>query len=174
MHPELQPIAADLGAPTPDNLLLRLRFGLACVAEVVDNLESEEALAAYRRAALCAAMAGDSAPALGQPALAARHSASGLAQSSPALEELAALAARMEALAASHPGSRSLDGSKHAAVSATYALAKALNGHALDAAAYVAYSKIYGYGGYAVSDPDMFAQEHRRQVEVWRRVKAAA
>mgnify|MGYP007093076054 CR=1 FL=1 len=35
---------------------------------------------------------------------------------------------------------------------------------ALDAADYAAYSTVYGYGGYAVNDPDAFAPEHGWQV----------
>mgnify|MGYP000290624806 CR=1 FL=1 len=37
-------------------------------------------------------------------------------------------------------------------------------GKALDAADYAAYSTVYGYGGYAVNDPDAFAPEHGWQV----------
>ena len=49
-------------------------------------------------------------------------------------------------------------------MSATYALSKAAEGDALQAAAYAAYSSIYGYGGYAVNDPDFFAEVHQRQL----------
>ena len=64
-----------------------------------------------------------------------------------------------------HRGSPSIDGSQHSAVSATYAVAKALAGKALDAADYAAYSTVYGYGGYAVNDPESFASEHAWQVD---------
>lgn len=63
-----------------------------------------------------------------------------------------------------HRGSASIDGTQHSAVSATYAVAKALAGKALEAAEYAAYSTVYGYGVYAVNDPDSFAPEYGWQV----------
>jgi len=77
-----------------------------------------------------------------------------------------ALGLQILQIANQHPGSRSLDGSQHAAVSATYALANAINGRALEAASYAAYSKVYGYGGYAVNDPDAFSEEYAAQVQI--------
>ena len=67
-------------------------------------------------------------------------------------------------LANHHRGSQSIDGTGHSAVSATYAVAAALAGKVQDAAEYAAYSLVYGYGGYAVSDPDAFAPEYAWQV----------
>ena len=46
----------------------------------------------------------------------------------------------------------------------TYALAKAVSQQPVDAAAYAAYSLVYGYGGYAVNDPSAFAEVHQRQI----------
>ncbi len=66
-----------------------------------------------------------------------------------------------------HGGSRSIDGTGHSAVSATYAVAAALAGKALDAAEYAAYSTVYGYGGYAVNDPDSFTPEYSWQVNAF-------
>lgn len=77
---------------------------------------------------------------------------------------LAQAAAEGATVANRHRGSPSIDGSQHSAVSATYAVAKALAGKALEAADYAAYSTVYGYGGYAVNDPDSFASEHAWQV----------
>ena len=85
---------------------------------------------------------------------------------SDAQAELQALASKMSIHASQHPGSKSLDGTRHAAVSATYALAKALSGQPVEAAAYAAYSTVYGYGGYAVSDSDSFAEVHTKQLEL--------
>lgn len=69
-------------------------------------------------------------------------------------------------LANHHPGSTSIDGCGHAAVSATYAVACALAGKALQAAEYAAYAAVYGRGGYgAVSDPESFEPEFAWQVE---------
>lgn len=77
------------------------------------------------------------------------------------LLRLQAASERAAALANQLPGSRSLDGVGHAAVSATYAVAQALAGKALVAADYAAYATVYGEGGYgAVADPQSFEPEH--------------
>ncbi|MDZ5458090.1 hypothetical protein [Azohydromonas lata] len=147
MHPDLEKIASELDS-SDSGQALALRFGLACVEEVAGNLESDEAIAVLERFRACLASFGPESPA-----------------------ELQALSASITKLAASHPGSSSLDGSRHAAVSATYALAKAVNGQSIEAAAYAAYSSVYGYGGYAVSDPDAFSEVHRRQLDRLRALK---
>lgn len=150
MHPELRKIAAELeSVGNPQSL--GLRFGLACVEEVAANLESDEVIAVLERFRACLAGSGP-------------HPQT----------ELEDLAATMAALAASHPGSRSIDGTRHAAVSATYALAKAVSGQAIEAAAYAAYSCVYGYGGYAVSDPEAFSEVHARQMDRLRALKHQA
>ena len=61
-----------------------------------------------------------------------------------------------------------IDGTAHAAVSATYAVVNALAGRALDAASYAAYATVYAYGGYAVNDPQSFEAEFAWQVERFR------
>ena len=71
----------------------------------------------------------------------------------------------LAALASGHRGSNSIDGTAHAAVSATYAAAKATAGRALDAASYAAYASVYAYSGHAVNDPSAFADEFRWQAE---------
>lgn len=76
------------------------------------------------------------------------------------------LQATIFSIANKHQGSKSLDGTKHSAVSATYALANAINGNAVAAAEYAAYSKTYGYGGYAVSDLDSYQEEYSAQVAI--------
>jgi len=98
----------------------------------------------------------------------ARHEDGG---ASPAeLEAAAAAAAR---LANQHPGSRSLDGVGHAAVSASYAVAHALAGRALRAADYAAYASVYGEGGYgAVQQRESFQPEFDWQVQALRRFAA--
>jgi hypothetical protein len=73
-------------------------------------------------------------------------------------------------IANKHPGSKSLDGTKHSAVSATYALANAINGNPVAAAEYAAYSKTYGYGGYAVSDLESYQEEYAEQVKTLKRL----
>lgn len=147
MHPELEKISAELELSSVDEALA-LRFGLACVEDVACNLESDEVIEVLERFRDCLTRCD--------------------AQSRSQLQYLAA---RVAVLAASHPGSKSLDGTRHAAVSATYALAKALSGQAVEAAAYAAYSCVYGYGGYAVADPESFAEVHRRQLDRLRTLK---
>ena len=78
------------------------------------------------------------------------------------------LQATIFSIANKHQGSKSLDGTKHSAVSATYALANAINGNAVAAAEYAAYSKTYGYGGYAVSDLDSYQEEYSAQVAIFK------
>ena len=54
----------------------------------------------------------------------------------------------------------------HAAVSATYAVARAVAGKALQAVDYAAYAAVYGQGGYgAVADRESFEPEHAWQVD---------
>ena len=141
MHPDLEKIALALKTAGNDPTLA-WRFGLACVEDVADNLESEEVMAVLERFRLCVAQ--------------------GAADSQSELQGLSAL---MAALASGHPGSKSLDGTRHAAVSASYALAKAVSGRPLEAAAYAAYSRVYAYGGYAVTDPECFSEVHRSQLD---------
>ena len=82
--------------------------------------------------------------------------------------------AEIPRIANSHCGSGSIDGSAHAAVSATYAVAKALQGRALDAAAYTAYATVYAYSDYAVNDPASFDDEFTWQVEKFRELAASS
>lgn len=83
-------------------------------------------------------------------------------------------AAEAMALANRHQGSRSLDGVGHAAVSASYAVANALAGRAVQAADYAAYAAVYGAGGYgAVCDPESFAAERDWQRTTLERVANA-
>lgn len=87
-----------------------------------------------------------------------------------ALDQAAAEAAT---LANRHRGSRSLDGVGHAAVSASYAVANALAGRAVQAADYAAYAAVYGDGGYgAVSDPESFVAERDWQLATLKRLAA--
>ena len=88
-----------------------------------------------------------------------------------ALDQAAAEAA---ALANQHQGSRSLDGVGHAAVSASYAVANALAGRAVQAADYAAYAAVYGNGGYgAVCDPESFVVEREWQIATLERLASA-
>ena len=78
-------------------------------------------------------------------------------------------------LANSHQGSRSVDGCGHAAVSATYAVAKAVEGKALEAASYAEYAAVYAQGGYAaVGDRESFAPEFAWQLSTLESLAARA
>jgi hypothetical protein len=148
MNHELSRLAAAIHINEPRHEALRLAFGLACASRVQHLLEDPKAIDYL--ATLQAFVDG-------------KLDRSTLAQ---ATQEIAALAN-------SHRGSNSIDGSAHAAVSATYAVANALAGRALEAAGYAAYAAIYGYGGYAVTDPSAFEGEFAWQVEKFKELAAA-
>jgi hypothetical protein len=138
MHPILAEIQAELKGETPQ---LIYSFALVCVEDIAGSLEDEAAIKAFKQ--------------FKQLVTVFNHELIG---------QLKELADELRKIAQSHPGSKSIDGTRHAAVSATYALSKAAEGDAAQAAAYAAYSSIYGYGGYAVNDPDSFSEVHRRQL----------
>jgi hypothetical protein len=147
MNNPVRQLGAELQLDAPGNEGLALAFGQACVGPVAHLLEIPETLDLYRELA---------------DAVLARKP----------LATLADAAARAAALARSHRGSASLDGSGHSAVSATHALARALHGDAMGAAEYAAYAKVYAYGRYAVDDPEMFAVEFNWQLDTLRRLHA--
>jgi hypothetical protein len=141
MNQALERLAAELDLSAPAQERLRLAFARECVLRVAHYLEDAEMV--------------DCLAGLG------RFLDGGLRR-----DELDALAARAAEVANHHPGSRSLDGSGHAAVSASYAVANALAGKALQAADYAAYAAVYGGGGYgAVADRASFEPEFAWQVD---------
>jgi hypothetical protein len=140
MNHDLSHLASQCGLSEPQKEPLRLAFGLACALRVRHLLEDEGAL---RCLSVLEAFVGGT---LDRPELEA------------AKQEIAGIANR-------HRGSASIDGTAHAAVSATYAVANALAGRALDAAGYAAYAAVYAYGGYAVTDPTAFEGEFVWQVD---------
>ena len=119
----------------------RFEFCFACASRINHLLELDEALSAYQdfKSYLAGQVSQD---------------------------DFENLQATIFSIANKHQGSKSLDGTKHSAVSATYALANAINGNAVAAAEYAAYSKTYGYGGYAVSDLDSYQEEYSAQVAI--------
>jgi hypothetical protein len=129
-------------ADRPSAVPLRLAFGLACATRVRHLLEDPDAVQCLD--VLQEHVAGRCTP---ERFLQARD--------------------RAAAVARSHRGSSSIDGTAHAAVSATYSVANALAGRALDAANYAAYATVYAYGGYAISDPAAFAPEFAWQLAKW-------
>ena len=86
-----------------------------------------------------------------------------------------ALRDEAQRLANQHRGSASIDGCGHAAVSASYAVANAVCGKALQAASYAAYASVYASGGYAaVAQPDAFAAEFSWQLATLRSLRENA
>lgn len=143
MNHELSRLAAAINFDEPRHEAFRLAFGLACAQRVEHLLEAPEAIRCL--AVLQSFVEGSS----------------DRAALTQAAQEIAAVAN-------SHRGSNSIDGSAHAAVSATYALANALAGRAVEAAGYAAYASVYGYGGYAVNDPAAFTAEFDWQVQTFK------
>lgn len=140
MNEALDRLAREVGLDTPSGERLRLEFGHACVCRVEQFIEQPAVLECLR--GLGAYLRG-----------------------SMSRTELASLSMEAARLANQHQGSRSLDGSGHAAVSATYAVANAVAGKARQAAAYAAYAAVYGQGGYgAVIDRQSFEPEFAWQV----------
>lgn len=139
MNTALRTLAAQCLLASPAQERLALAFGRACVARAQHLFELPEAGALFRRLA--------DAVDTGAP-----------------LASLAGAAVEAAALARSHPGSTSIDGSGHSAVTATHALARALAGRPVDAAEYAAYALTYSYGRYAVNDPGAFTIEFEWQV----------
>jgi hypothetical protein len=131
---------AEAGQPAAEPL--RLAFGLACADRVRHLLEDPGAVRCLE--VLQEQVAGRCPP-----------------------QAFAQARDRVAAIARGHRGSNSIDGTSHAAVSATYSVANALAGRALDAANYAAYATVYAYGGYAISDPAAFAPEFEWQVAKW-------
>ena len=147
MNNELSRLAGEAGLDSPAMEHLRLAFGLACaerVRHLLEDAEAVECLAVFR-----SHVTGEGDAAAFDTARAA----------------IAEIANR-------HRGSNSIDGTKHAAVSATYALAKAMAGRALEAAGYAAYATVYAYGGYAVTDPAAFESEFAWQIEAFKALRA--
>ena len=143
MNAELRALVKELGLNNPEMEAIRYKFCLACASRIAHLLELNEAIAAYKD--FESYLNGE----LGRA-------------------DFEVLQKRILEIANKHPGSKSLDGTKHSAVSATYALANAINGNPVAAAEYAAYSKTYGYGGYAVSDLESYQEEYAEQVRVLR------
>jgi hypothetical protein len=147
MNEALARAAADVRLADAANEPLRYAFALACVERIAHLLEEPRAIAAVP--VLRGFVGGTTTP-----------------------DELQTTRDEVLRVANSHRGSPSLDGAAHAAVSATYALANALAGRALEAASYAAYASVYAYGGHAVSDPSAFEPEDAWQAGELKRLAA--
>ena len=140
MNEALERLAKHGALDEPANERMRLEFGYACALRVKHFIEE---------------------PAVAECLFGLGQFLSGSLDRS----HLEAMAAQASRLANQHQGSKSIDGAGHAAVSATYAVANALAGKALQAADYAAYAMVYGQGGYgAVADPGSFEPEFQWQV----------
>jgi len=135
MNHALDRLAKDIALADPGHERLRLEFGYACATRVKHLLEEPEVEQCLLGLGAYLAGTGDR-------------------------ESLMRFAAEAARLANHHQGSKSIDGCGHAAVSATYAVAKAVEGKALEAASYAAYAVVYAQGGSAaVADHESFEPE---------------
>ncbi len=137
--PALKRLALDVGLDGDTRFDLRIRFGITCIERVEHLLIDDSIIAAF---------------ALG------KKYAAGLCDRAT----LAVAADSAAATARSHAGSNSLDGSGNAAVSASYGVAAALAGRALEASEYAAYASVYSYSSHAVTDLDAYRDEHDWQL----------
>jgi len=141
MNSELRTLVDRVGLDTPEMERTRFEFCFACASRINHLLELDEALSAYQ-------------------------DFKSYLEGKLSQADFENLQKSIFSIANKHQGSKSLDGTKHSAVSATYALANAMNGNAVAAAEYAAYSKTYGYGGYAVSDLESYQEEYSAQVAI--------
>lgn len=140
MNDALERLAREVHLDDPTNARKRLEFGHACALRVKHLLED---------------------PAVAECLLTLGQFLDGTVDRS----RLEAAAQHAAVLANRHQGSKSIDGCGHAAVSGSYAVAKALAGNALQAADYAAYAVVYAQGGYgAVMDRSCFEAEFQWQV----------
>ena len=149
MNSELVRLATNLGLGAPESRDLALKFSLACAKRIEHLLEDSEVVQCLqvleRYVAGCAS-----------------H------------ESLLVAAQDAARLANQHRGSKSIDGCGHAAVSASYGVAKAVAGKAVDAAQYCAYAAVYASGGYAaVADRQAFEPEFAWQLQCLRSMAPA-
>jgi hypothetical protein len=140
MNTALEQLASEVGLLEPTNEALRLDFAYTCVNRVRHLLEEPEVITCL--------------DVLGQYV-------------EGCVDAVAFETAQSEAsrLANHHSGSKSIDGCGHSAVSASYAVANAINGKVIVAANYAAYAAVYASGGYAaVADREAFEPEEAWQV----------
>ena len=145
MNRELRTLVDRVGLNTPEMERTRFEFCFACASRINHLLELDEALSAYQ-------------------------DFKSYLEGQISQTDFENFQTSIFSIANKHQGSKSLDGTKHSAVSATYALANAINGNAVAAAEYAAYSKTYGYGGYAVSDLEDYQEEYTEQVKILKKL----
>ena len=135
MNVALEQLASTIRLGESRHERLRLAFAFSCTSRVRHLLEEPEV-------AKCLVVLGR------------------FLEGKASRQELDAARADAVRLAGSHPGSVSIDGCGHAAVSASYAVARALEAKALESASYAAYATVYAQGGAAaVADRAAFEPE---------------
>ena len=140
MNQLLEEFADKICLSSPENERLRLAFGYACAKRVEHLLEEPEVTE-------CLNLLGKYLDGSASKAM---------------LLQVQRVAVE---LANKHRGSKSIDGCGHAAVSASYAVANAVNGRALESASYAAYASVYAEGGYgAVTQHEAFDGEFSWQL----------
>jgi hypothetical protein len=135
MNEALENLASTLGLMEPGNESKRLEFGYICALRIRHLLEEPEVMECLR--------------VLGE-----------YVDGRIDREALGKSQKEADRLANHHRGSQSIDGCGRAAVSASYAVANAINGRVLQAASYSAYAMVYADGGYgAVAQREAFEPE---------------
>jgi hypothetical protein len=139
MNDVLESLAASIQLSALSNEKLRLTYGYICVKRVQHLLECQDVIRCFDIL---------------------RHYLQGRVDHA----SLVSAAEEAACLANQHEGSQSIDGCGHAAVSASYAVANALSGRALQAASYAAYATVYASGGYgAIVERESFRSEFEWQ-----------
>lgn len=136
--PELKQLAQKVGLDSEGQFKLRVSFGIACI-ERVEHLLTDSSVVETLS--------------IGNTFV--------LGECSDI--DLSVAAVKASALARSHPGSNSIDGTGSAAVSTSHGVAAALAGRALEAAEYAAYASVYSYASHAVTDLSAYSDEHAWQ-----------
>ena len=140
MNAALDRLASQIDLDSPANEKLRFAFAYECVRRIEHLLEEQEVIECLQALGMYVRGELDS------------HSFNESQH-------------KAERLANQHRGSKYIDGCGHAAVSASYAVANAINGKPLQTASYAAYAKVYADGGYAaVAEPEAFGPEFSWQV----------
>lgn len=145
MNAELLELAKTVQLNEPLNEKLRWAFVLACANSIRHLVEHPGALAAL-------------------------DTLQRYVDSDATEQDRVAAAESALQIATHHQGSTLIDGTAHAFVSATYAIANALACKAIETADYAAYATVYNYGAYALHDSSSFDEVHRWQVNELRKL----
>lgn len=140
MNRQLRSLVTSHNLDSEQFQMQRVEFGFACIKRIAHLLIDERLTAVLHNTRL--------------------YLSGSLAQAS--FDESVDLAQK---IAQSHAGTNGIDGVGSAAVSATFAVAKALSGDAVNAAEYAAYAAVYSYASHTVTDPSAYEKEYQWQVD---------